>query len=164
MKRIFVLCIALVIVMSAVASAEVKKGIDSFTGESYVSSWQEPHPFFKTINFSKNMFSETTTYTLSASYMGSKDSVFGDAPFEIKIDEYPICKLTDYRYKLTGPDSYGVKYYSVINIIFPDDLALKIKDAKKIAIRYEDARGIKYPYTLPDYVLSEWKEVINTEE
>lgn len=163
MKRVLLLCLACMMLVTAAVSAEVMKGKDSFTGGFYVSSWQYPEHFLKSIHFVKNIDEGVVSYDFSISRIRGKNSVLGNAPIEIKIDNYPVYDLKDYRYKLTGPDSYGVEYNSIIDVKFPTELAEKIKDAKRVAIRFEDARGIQYPYVLPDDVLAEWKEVINTE-
>lgn len=164
MKRILILCMACIVLFSGVVSAKVSKGKDSFTEESYVSSYINPKLYFSAMHFTKRISQNQKTYSLSLSLIRMRNSVLGNAPIEIKIDNYPVDTLKDYRYRLTGPDSYGVEYNSVLDVKFPSELAEKIKDAKKVAIRYEDVKGMRWPYTLPEATLSEWKEVINSTE
>lgn len=163
MKRVLALCMACMVLLSAVASAEVKKGKDSFTGGLNVGSYVKPENFFDTMYFIKTISDGYISYEFSISRIRGKDSILGDAPIKIKVGQYPVCELKDYRYKATGPDSYGVKYNSDIKVKFPSELANQIKDAKRVAIQYEDVLGMEWPYVIPDDVLAEWKEVINTE-
>lgn len=163
MKRVLVLCMACMVLVSAVASAEVKKGKDSFTGGFNVSSHVAAEPFLKVVHLVKNVSDGGIMYKLTLSCIGSNKNVLGDEPIEMKVDGQPVHELKDYRYKLSAANSYGVLYNSVIEIKLPLDLIDQIKETKRVAIRFRDARGISYPYVLPDDVLAEWKEVINTE-
>lgn len=163
MKRVLLLFMVCMVFVSAVASAEVAKGKDSFTGGFNVSSHVAAEPFLKVLHLVKNVSDGGITYKLSLACIGSKENVLGDEPVEMKVDGQPVYELKEYRYKLSGPDSYGVLYNSVIDIKMPPELIGYIKETKRVAIRFRDARGISYPYVLPDDVLAEWKEVINTE-
>lgn len=163
MKRVLLLCLACMMLVSAVASAEVKKDKDSFTGGINAGSYTNLQPFFNTMYFRKTMSDGYVTYEFSISRIGGKNSILGDAPIEIKIDQYPVYELRDIRYRSSGPDSYGVKHSSSISVKIPADLADKIREAKRVAFQYEEVNGMRWPYVLPDDVLAEWKEVINTE-
>lgn len=165
MKRVLVLCMLIVVAFSGIVHAEIIKGTDSFSGEAYISSWQYPKPLLDTLNFHKDIKTDgEVSYTLSISQITSKDFVLEDFPIEVKIGNHAVQKLTDYRYKMTGPDSYGIKYNSMIDARFPAELAEMIKNAEKVAIRFEHAEGTRVPYVLPNNILSEWKEVIATEK
>lgn len=163
MKRVLLLCLACMVLVSAVASAEVKKGKDNFTGGFNVSSHVAAEPFLKVVHLVKNVSDGGIMYKLTLSRIGSNKNVLGDEPIEMKVDGQPVYELEDYRYKLSEANSYGVLYNSVMDIKLPLNLIDRIKETKRLAIRFRDARGISYPYVLPDDVLAEWKEVINTE-
>lgn len=163
MKRVLFLWMGCMLLVSTVASAEVKKGKDSFTNGINVGSYIQPENFFDTMFFIKTISDGTISYEFSISRIRGKNNILGDAPIQMKIDHYPVYELKHYRYKVTGPDSYGVEYNSDIKVKFPSELANQIKEAKRVAIQYEDVLGMEWPYVIPDDVLAEWKEVIATE-
>lgn len=164
MRRILFLCIVVIIFVSAVANAEISEGKDSFTGEKYISSHVDMDRYFNTIHFIKRINENKSSYLLTLTLNQTKDEVISDIPIEIKIDNFSVYKMDDYRYKLNGPDSYGIEYTSYMDIRIPIDIASKLKDSEKVLIRYEVNRGLKYLFLVPENVLSEWKKVITTDQ
>lgn len=162
MKRVLVLCMVCMFLVSAVASAEVKKGKDSFTGGMNVHC-EMKSPYSDSMKFSKNITGKQAIYKIKIIKSNLKKYLIADIPIELKIDQYPVCELKDYIYQVTGPDSYGVSYSSIMESKISLDIIEKIKVSNRIAIRFRDNDATKYPYVLPDDVLAEWKEVINTE-
>lgn len=164
MKRILILCMACMVLMAGVASAEILKGRDSFTNGLSVSSSVEAKSIIQSMIFSKENDGGLLTYEIYIAETNMKEYIISNIPMEIKIDDFPTCKLKEYRYKITGPDSYGVNYNASITAIIPRDVVENIKNSKKVAIRFEDNYALRRIYVLPEATLNEWKQVIATEE
>lgn len=67
LKRILILCIVSVFLMSLGANAQVSKGKDVFTNGVDVASFIQPDNFFNTIHFVKNISEGIAKYEFSIS-------------------------------------------------------------------------------------------------
>lgn len=81
---------------------------------------------------------------------------------EVKIDE------TIYKANVVETKDYKDLYYGVGDLVcesqLPEEAIEPLKSAEKVALRYHRENGYRDVVELPDDVLAEWKEVINTTE
>ncbi len=80
-------------------------------------------------------------------------------------DDYAEIKIDDDIYKMKILSAYVSKYsilYSEAELT--DELVNKINIAKKVTIRFHKKDSTNDTLNLPDTVLNEWKQVINTKK
>ena len=124
MKRIIVLCMVCMMLMSAVASAEIKKDKDE-TGLYVCSTIKRDIDGF-TVQFKKNVVGDEVFYRISA-YAHSKfrEFLLKDEPISLLIDKYPAFYLDKYHYDVTK--GYNEYYSGIVNAEVPLDLVGKIR-------------------------------------
>lgn len=159
MKRVLLLCLACMVLLSAAASAEIKKDKDE-TGLYVASTITKPEIGFE-VTFTKNVVNDEKFYRVYAfAHNKFKENILKDAPISLLIDKYPSFDLEKYRYDM----SKGVEEYrSSIQADIPIDLIEKVKNGKDVSL-WCTGSGWATSFILlaPDF-LDEWKEVINTE-
>lgn len=159
MKRVLLLWLACMMLLSAVASAEIKKDKDE-TGLYVASTIKKPEIGFE-VKFTKNVVGNEHFYRMFV-FVHSQfpEFLLGDSPITLSIDKYPSFDLDDYKYGITK----GVgQYYSSIQAKVSLDMIERIKNAKKIMLLCKSKDGpLPYGMLSQDF-LDEWKEVINTE-
>lgn len=166
MKRIVILCMILFITMLPVVNAEVTKGSDYFTNGVSVSSRFQSSKELIThqIYFNKIISGNNSDYKIMIKKSNSKAGLLKDSAIEIKIDDFPVIELNQYKYdKIVASDNQYL-FNVTITAKVPPEVINQIKDAKRIAIRSACIDGIPRIDVIPAEVLDEWKEVINTTE
>ncbi len=145
-------------------SAEITRGEDDFTGSPIINSWTKgkEHSDFKSLYFRKYVNTSPLAYEIDIYKYTFNDFIFTDTFMEIKIDDNPILQLpVKEAKKMPLANEYDI--FSEIVVSIPNDVVEKIRDAKRVACRFQTASG-SYVYVLPDTVLAEWKQVIDTEK
>lgn len=152
----------------AVASAAITRNVDSFTGYSAISSHiYDDKEVLTEVNLKKTLSPTVSEYEIRLAGKGHKEIrnfILGNSLVEVKVDDKPTYKL--------APDNYSIKplagsYGNIVsNVTFGLSVqsADEIKGAKRVALRVTMEDGSRYVYILPDPVLAEWQQVINTEK
>lgn len=147
----------------SVVNAEIRRGEDTFTGTKRINSVVSGNPTeLQSLIFAKIPQSKNIDYEITAVRTTFKDFIFTDTFMEIKIDDNPILQLPVKEAKKMSLVKESDIFSNVV-VSVPNDVVEKIKDAKRVACRFQIASG-SYVYVLPDAVLAEWKQVINTEK
>lgn len=163
MKRIIIALMLIVLFGMTVASAEITRGKDTFTGAIIINSGvHEKTSELKALYFRKIPQLKNVDYQIEAVRINFKEFIFSDTFMEIKIDDSPIQELPVKEAKKMSLVRES-DIYSSITILLPDDIIPQINTAKRIALKFQTAAG-PYVYVLPDSVLAEWKQVIATEK
>lgn len=164
MKKILCLLSFMVVFSTSIASAEIVKGTDSFTnGISIYSGIEISDAFLDRICLEKTIYDGILEYEMLIGCVQGEDFILKDKPIEIKIDEFPIYILDRYTYKKNQMLDNRYLYNSIIKTKVPLDIINKIRNSKRVAIRYENML-YQEVYVFPDEVLTEWKQVIATEK
>lgn len=160
MKRIVILCLISMFILSAVASAEIKKDKDEM-GLSVCSTIEKKDIGFS-VKFQKNVVGEEVFYRISAYVHNSfREFLLENAPISIWIDKYPSFYLEKYHYGITR--GYSEYYSAITDAEVSLDLVEKIKNGKDVSIWCEGKTRRPLFLASEDF-LDEWKEVINTTE
>lgn len=161
MKRIVIFCLISMFMVSAVASAEIKKDKDEMG--LYVCSTIEKKDIGFSVDFEKNVVGEEVFYRVSA-YVHSKfgEHMLKDKPISIYIDKYPAFYLDRYRYGTT--DGYKEYYSAITDAEVSVDLINKIQNGKNVQVWCSSRNGMLPLFLASEDFLNEWKEVINTTE
>lgn len=56
------------------------------------------------------------------------------------------------------------EYLYMLDYQIPKEVIEKLQTANRVALRFTQNSGSTFVYVLPDEVLAEWKQVINTTE
>lgn len=149
--------------MSSVAFAHITKRIDQFDESLRIRSVQQKidnitqFNFTKTIEKSRNIY-----YQIYASSHLMKKNAFAKDFAEIKIDGniYKIDVVRIEDYKDTDHGLYAISSTTQLS----DEAVEALKSAQKVFLRYHRENGYQDIVEVPDSVLAEWKQVINTEK
>ncbi len=168
MKKITFVLFLIMLWGVSVASAEINRGQDSFTGYGTIKSCiYDEREIVTKVDFKKVLSPDMPTYELSLIGQGHKkirNFILSNSPTEIKVDENPAYKLSPSNYSIKQvPGSYE-KILSQLTFELPVENIDGFKNAKRIALRITMEDGTRYIYVLPAPVLAEWKQVISTEE
>lgn len=146
------------------AGAEITRGEDKFTGSSTINSWAKgtDSSQLKSLYFRKYVNTSPLAYEIEASKITFRDFIFLGTFLELKIDNNPVQQLPIKEAKQMSLVRESDIYSSII-VPVPKTTVEEIGKATRIALRFQTASG-SYVYVLPDAVLTEWKEVINTEK
>lgn len=168
MKRILALVLILTFSLQITAFAAISKSkVDSFDNSVTIVSENKNAEIFDSILFSKKIYKEHNEYKalikIACSYKPEE--------YFYKIDKLKI-KTDDIINELPIEKQYTkLKYinssiFGKVNIDLNLDNSLidRIRQAKEINIRVVDNHNYDITAKLPDSVLAEWKQVINTEE
>ncbi|AJQ26921.1 hypothetical protein JBW_01571 [Pelosinus fermentans JBW45] len=147
-----------------VVSAEITRGIDTFTEGVTINSGINADPTnLKSLYFSKIIQPNAVVdYEIQATRINLKDFIFLDTFMEINIDNYSVQKIAVKEAKKMSLVNKNDIYSNII-VSVPNGIVQEITSAKRIALRFQTAAG-SYVYVLPDPVLAEWQQVINTEK
>ena len=162
LKKI-VLILALIMLLTPVASAEVARGIDSFTGGTRVGSYSNVKDAVDSISLVKIISPGLVEYEISAGKRSTKEFLLSKTFIDIKIDNYTSHSIEIKKVELIPTDSPFV-HSSYVDAPISNEIVDEIKTAKRVALRFQTANGHSLVLVLPDTVLAEWKEVINTEK
>jgi len=160
-----VLILSLVMLMGmGVANAEITRGQDSFSGGvtiNSVTNTSDPTELDQLV-FRKCVNTSPSEYELWANRITSKEFLFTNTFIELRIDNNSTRKITITKNGIISLAD-GYKKYSHITVPLSIEFIEQIKSAQRVALRFQTMTG-SYVYILPDPVLAEWKEVINTEK
>jgi len=167
MKRTVVaVMVCLLLCFAAGVSAEIKQEVDEFDGsvsnESLITIangyQQNTIPLISLNNDSDSSYPTV----LILGYFSDKSYIFSHSPMDLKIDDKDIIKA-EYLYQQPEYLSY-YPIYKITNAAifdFSGDVKNRIITANTITLRaYSDVGDIVY--TVPDYMLQEWKYVLST--
>ncbi len=164
LKKVALILSLFMLLGMAVASAEITRGEDDFSGSPIINSWtkgMEPSQL-KSLYFRKYVNTSPLSYEIEASKITFKDFIFLGTFLELKIDNNPVQQLPIKEAKQMSLVRES-DIYSRIIVPVPKNTIEEIEKANRIALRLQTASG-SYVYILPDTILAEWKEVINTEK
>lgn len=163
MRKIALILSFMMLLGITLASAEITRGEDTFTGGKTINSGTSADPSeLKSLYFSKTVQVNAVEYEIQATRVTFKSFIFSSTFIELKIDENPVHKMVVKETSMM-PLVNKNDIYSSITVPVQNDIVQEIKDAKRIALRFQTVAG-PYVYVLPDSVLAEWKEVIDTEK
>ncbi len=164
MKKVaLILCLAMLLGIGVV-SAEINRNSDYFSGGVSISSHTTMTYPVDRLSLIKTTGSASTEYSIFAKVTSSKEFSLVKTFIELKIDDAPTHSIdiregsslqaTDNRYMIS----------SSIKVPLAPEYIDEIKNAKRVALRFQTLGGYTPIYVLPDNVLAEWKEVIATEK
>jgi hypothetical protein len=168
MRKIAFLVFAFFVFSMTTAFAEYKEIRDDFTNgwilRSDVELDKKTEMWFALLD--KQIDRNRTTYQMQLTKETIKEFLFANTSIEIKVDDNPIQSISIKN--LHNTFSHGVPeamfYMTTITAALPEKVITEIQTAKRVAFRYQDTRGSNTTYILPDKVLTEWQQVINTEK
>lgn len=163
LKRIIISLMLIMLLGITVASAEITRGEDQFTGGRTINSvTSTPNPAeLEGLVFRKFANTAPAEYELWANRVTAKSFLFSNTFIELRIDGIPTKEVAIKKNGLISL-SDG-KQYSHITVPLSIEIIEQIKSAKRIALKFPTVNGA-YVYVLPESVLAEWKEVIATEK
>lgn len=163
MRRVAFLCIILVFLLCSIAKASISNDVDSFTGEKiYRSVYKFEETGTKSsLAFKKIFNGNAVSYEVSTFEDNFTYVHFSKEPAEIKIDDKPVQTL---QIKKTYSFPSSMSKISLIGAvaIVPEGMEEDIKTANRVAIRFYLDSGVTSTMIVPDNILKEWQEVINT--
>lgn len=148
----------MIISFSSIADAKIKSKTDSFDGTTTIASEINNKNGLSNISFVK--FLPHNFYALFLSKMEKEWWFFGNK-IELKVDGqiYVLDKVQTSKKIINGPATLTGAAADI-----PDNILLKIADAKEVVIRVNFENQPPITCEIPDKVLKEWKEVIETKE
>lgn len=162
MRKIIILTLCYIFFCIGICNANVTiKNNDEFTGGTVITSKiftdYNMSRYLDCIVFTKTATSNIARYTLQTD---ATTSLGSPKDIEINVDgDYLFEPIhTDIKSSLID---YRIRF--VINYDISDDMVEKIRNANRIALKCKIGDFTKI-YILPDEVLTEWKQVINTEK
>lgn len=169
MKKISIITFFLFICGIATVFAEIKEIPDKFTNGIIIrSSYTPVKEHFKIVYLSKIIDQKTITYEMLFSTETLKEFILDKSTIEIKIDTNPVYNIPvkdlSNIYLNKGDPTIAQFYTSTVTAAIPDNIIFEIKSAKRVALRFHEMAGGSAIYILPDKVLTEWQQVINTEK
>lgn len=149
--------------LTTIGNAEIRKYDDNFTnGKEILSAYQEKS-FGESIYFNKIMTDKKYTYSIIC-YNGVHDprNSYSKTSMEIKIDENPIEYL---EIKDTNVEHYQkIIMMSCTTKEINGNVIDQISSAKRIAVKVYKQNNSPKVYILPESIINEWKQIINTKE
>ena len=110
----------------------------------------------------KTVTSNSTQFKILAEKRTIKDFAFTKTFIEIQIDEHPVHVL-EVGDISTTPTVSSVLFWFSVEVPVPQDIIYELKTARQVALRFQRVDAYSPVVVLPDNILAEWKEVINTE-
>lgn len=151
-------------VMCVPGYAELTREVDEFDGEVELSS-----TIVLKTTYEKDQIPGLGLFSISSgqkgllgSYLSDESYIFNHSPAELKINDFEIMELNYVMQRIEALSYYPeAQYLNAVVFIVSDDAANKIIQANTIKIRMRSSVG-DIIYDVPDYMLSEWKSVLNT--
>lgn len=164
MKKVIALAVMIgFLSINAVSYAYIDRRVDSFDGTvTTYSVWLELCDLAQLTLIKVNKKLEGVHFEIDIATDVLKKYDFSKDFAEIKINNiiYEMRVLKNQYYKDTD---YGL-YPISSNVQIPEEAIKPLKSAEKVALRFHRENGHQDVVELPDDVLAEWKEVINTIE
>jgi len=164
MRKIAVLALIILAFGMATAFAEVKTFPDNFTNGLIVRSECLNDKEFKVIHFFKYIDQPSVKYSIYFSKETMQEFAFEGSFVEIKVDNNPVQKINVeevVNFPIPRRPSFVTSF---TRTTIPNDVITEIKTAKRVALRFHFMNGITSDFILPDSLLSEWQQAINTEK
>ncbi|QJW47659.1 hypothetical protein HA075_18930 [bacterium BFN5] len=162
MKRIALILFLMVLLTRAVASAEIRHEEDKIANRTTVRSDNYVSESVDFISLMKTVTSNSAQFKIVAEKRTIKDFAFTKTFIEIQIDEHPVHVL-EVGDISTTPTVSSVLFWFSVEVPVPQDIINELKTAKQVALRFQRVDAYSPVVVLPDNILAEWKEVINTE-
>ncbi|SDN23116.1 hypothetical protein SAMN04488502_11525 [Dendrosporobacter quercicolus] len=146
----------------SIVYAEIREGRDQFTD----GKWRTSGNFLDNqqwIGLRKISDGEVTKYEILFSEKELKYVKFSEKSGEIKIDDKPVSQLQVGAVSSRPALSSGLSHLS-LTITVSSEQIKSIETAQRVALKFRKTDGTSTVLVLPDAVLAEWKEVINTEK
>lgn len=162
MRRIAFFLLLIMIMGMAVASSEIRHGIDNFTGgKRYTSGNYLANQEW--IGLRKLIDGNIVTYEALFSEEELKNTKFSSNSGEIKIDDNPVDMVVIKDISSNPTINNGISFIRLTALITVEQVE-RIKNANRVALKFYKVNGNPAVIVLPDTVLAEWKEVIATEK
>ncbi|HML33858.1 hypothetical protein [Sporomusa sphaeroides] len=162
MKRIALVLVLIILTGTMVVSAEIRTGTDSFTGGSRYTSGNYLDDE-KWVGLRKIIDGDKMLYELLFSEKDLKHVKFTQDNGEIKIDNNPINSIIIKETSSMPTINSALSHIRLSATISLEQIE-PIKNANRVAFRFCKTDGTTSIIILPDAVLAEWKDVINTEK
>lgn len=163
MKRIALILFLMVMLTMAVASAEIRHEEDKTANRTTIRSDNYISESVDFISLIKTVSSNSTQFRIVAEKRTIKDFAFTKTFIEMQIDENPVHMLEVGEIS-TIPTVSSVLFWFSIEVPVPHDIINELKTAKQVALRFQRVDAYSPVVILPDNILAEWKEVINTKK
>lgn len=164
MKRIIFTVIS-ILLLGNIACAEISQGTDSFTGgKTYTSGYHFAKD--ESAYFGKILDSNSPIYKVSFWAKAMLGERYSKTPLEIKIDDMPIqtIEIKELPSIPTDPFNKNAPVLIRVEASVPSNIVDQIKIAKRVALKVYKDKFSPIIIILPENVLVEWKQVINTEK
>lgn len=164
MKKFVLLFLCCMLLGGSICSAEIAKGVDQFTGGAkFISGMKgDDEATLRNLLFKKILSGNIKEYFVEADNFSYEDHALADNFIEIRIDDNPTYMCVKHAYMDVGP--MEGKFLAMLTVKVPEEAIEKLKDAKRVALRFTRNNGFQFVYVLPDDALEEWKQVIATEK
>lgn len=161
MRRVAAVLLGLMIFWLPVVQAEIKIYHDKFTnGKEFVSQYKESK-YHDAIQFNKLIDGLDIKYYFDFfNKVYDRQKGYSKVAVEIKIDDNPVQYLDVKNIKMEDYDNEF--FVECTTVELPDEMIQQMLSAKRVAIKVYKENQAPGIIILPDDVLAEWKEVINT--
>lgn len=163
MKRVAFFLALIMVLGIAVVNAEIRQLKDDFSGSTKIVSYTALERPVDSLSLIK-ITGTNPKYSVFAKLKSSKEFSLVKTFWDLKIDDKVPVQL-DVRVggvMVASDNRYMIVSSATVDI--SDSLINDIKNAERVALRFQTEGGYTPVYVLPDAVLAEWKEVINTEK
>lgn len=163
-KRIILMVLCCMIFSVGVCSAEIFKHKDDFSNGNIIRSNiytdKSCEEMLRWLSFYKTKSNNSIQYNIAVSNKTLNKYGISNANGKINIDgETFDLIISNYsKMPLSGVTTHDAIYDISQNI------EKKINSANRVALKITKNDGFQFVYVLPDEVLTEWKQVINTEK
>lgn len=163
LKKVALILSLLMLLGIAGGNAHITKGTDNFTENQQINSQNDVSGQIDSVLLTKTINPNSAEYELSVNKRTTREFALAKTTIEIKVDSNPPRKFDVQNLKkIPTEDPFIFSYY--IKTSMNQEIVNEIKNAKRVALRFELANGWQPVIVLREYVLNEWKEVINTEK
>ena len=165
MKKIAFVLLLILILGAIPATAKITVYRDSFTSENEYSVLTK-HYTHNQLLFIKKFEDGKPTYTLYITYRTFVPEEQFQLPIEIKVDDLPVISLKE-KEEVSMSKINRFDYDNSLKkskLIIPPHVIDLIRDGKSVKFRVLKGKAYSVTIALPDDVLAEWQQIINTEK
>ncbi len=146
-----------------VVDAKIGRGIDDFDGSVSIASSNSIEAD-SWLSFRKKISDTSIEYFITSSSKTLRYINFSKEDAEIKINDLSIQRIPVKEVSsIPSPMNSQMSFINV-TISVPAELVQQMASAQRLAVRIYKENSPPYVYVLPDPVLAEWQQVINTEK
>lgn len=156
MKKILIV-IFIMLLLTGTASAKITKEVDKFNGDVEIQSKNYFDGTYYLIT--KTLKDDHSNILLMVAKSNKEWWFFSKTPFEFKINDQIL--KTETPETISSMGNYPYLNTGAI-VIVNDELQEKIITYKNITMRYHFIEKPDVTLDIPDSILTEWKEVINS--